>query len=81
MSFDPNIEPGKVFTLEELAQRYDRQWLAVNVVERDQNGQPLKVTVLKRGVNVYDTREGVGTSSFTTLWTGPVPEVNHVGMF
>jgi hypothetical protein len=81
MVFDLNIEPGHVFNVEELAEKYPRQWLAVNVVERDANYQPVKVTVMKRSVNVFDVREGVGTLSFCTLFTGPIPEVAHKGMF
>jgi hypothetical protein len=81
MVFDTNIEPDRIFNMEELVERYPRQWLAVNVVERDENAQPVKVTVLKRGVNVYDAREGVGTPSFCTIYTGPIPEVLHLGMF
>jgi hypothetical protein len=78
---DYNIEPGRVFTMDELAEAYSHQWLAVEVVERDEAGQPLKVTVLKRGVNAMTVREDVGKKAFCTLYTGPVPEIAHRGMF
>ena len=79
---DFNIEPGRVFTLAELSEKYPNQWLATDVVERDAaNGQPTKVTVLKRGVNAFTARDNVGTQTFCTMYTGLIPERNHVGMF
>lgn len=79
---DWNIEPGRIFTLDELADTYPRQWLAVKVVERDgETDQPLRVTVLQRSVDPFSTREGVGTQSFCTIYTGPIPESLHLEMF
>ena len=81
MVMDFNIEYGKAYTMEELAAKYPRQWLAVDVVARDGSGQPLQVTVLKRGVNAGTVREVEGKSAFCTLYTGSIPELGHRGMF
>ena len=81
MNLDLNVDPEKILTIGELAEPYPRQWLAVNVVERDNNGQPVKVKVIKRGVDAFSARVDTGTTSFCTLYTGPVPELRHVGMF
>ena len=71
-----------VYSLDELTQMYPRQWLSVEVVERDgQNAQPLRVKVIARELNVYSVRDHAGKCDFCTLYTGPIPEVNYVGMF
>ena len=71
-----------IYSLEELAVMYPRQWLSVEVVERDtQNAQPVRVKVIARELNVYAVRDQVGKCDFCTLCTGPIPEVNYVGMF
>ena len=74
-------EGDNIFTIDELAQKYHRQWLAVTVVERDNNGQPLKVRFLARDVNVMGVRQVAGVKDFCTFYTGPIPETDHVGMF
>ncbi|RJO60575.1 MAG: hypothetical protein C4542_08820 [Dehalococcoidia bacterium] len=74
-------EGDNIFTIDELAEKYPRQWLAVNVVERDNNGQPLKVKFLARDVNVFGVRQMTGNKDFCTMYTGPIPETDHVGMF
>ena len=82
MNRDWNVDPDRIFTLDELADTYPHQWLAVNVVERDSaTEQPVRVTVLKRGVDAYTVRDITGTQSFCTLFTGPIPEITYVGMF
>jgi hypothetical protein len=78
---DFKLEPGRIFTMGELGEVYPGQWLAVEVIERDDAGQPVRVTVLKRGVNAMTVREDVGKSYFCTLYTGPIPEIAHRGMF
>lgn len=75
------IDGDKVYTLDELSQKYQRQWLAVKVVERDHNGQPVKVIFLERDVNVMGVRAAAGVKDICTLYTGPVPETDHLGMF
>ena len=75
------IDGDKIYTLDELAQKYHRQWIAVKVVERDQNGQPVKVIYLERDVNVAGVRQVPGIKDLCTFYTGPVPEIDHVGMF
>ena len=74
-------ESDTIFTIDELSQKYHRQWLAVNVVERDNNGQPLKVKFLARDVNVFGVRQVEGVKDLCTMYTGPIPETDHVGMF
>ena len=82
MSMDLNLDRGRTFTLDELAEKYPRQWLAVNVAERDsENGQPVRVTVLTREVDVYTARNNAGTQTFCTMYTGTIPEVKYLGMF
>jgi hypothetical protein len=75
------IDGDKVFTLDELAQKYFRQWLAVKVLERDHNGQPVKVIFLERDVNVMGVRQLTGVKDLCTMYTGPIPETDHLGMF
>ena len=71
-----------IYTLEELGEKYPRQWIAASVVERDsQNGQPLKVRFLAREITAMSARSAVNSSDFCTFYTGPIPEINHVGMF
>jgi hypothetical protein len=73
-----------IYTLDELADTYARQWVAVTVMERDQNGQPLKVKVLAREINSSGARDSAwnkGARDFCTIYTGPIPEIEHVGMF
>lgn len=77
-----NTSEPEIFSIDELAEKYPRQWLAVNVLERDsESGQPLKVKLLTKGIDLYSVRNKVGTNDFCTLYTGPIPEINHVGMF
>jgi len=76
------MNTNDIYTLDELAEKYPRQWLAVTVVERDsETGQPLRVKLLAREVDVFTVRNKAGTNDFCTIYTGPIPEVNHVGMF
>ena len=74
-------DSDRVYTIDELSQKYQRQWLAVTVVERDDNGQPLKVIFHERDVNVFGVRQIAGVKDLCTMYTGPIPETDHVGMF
>jgi hypothetical protein len=76
-----NMAEINTFTLDELAEKYPRQWLAVTVVQRNNDGQPLKVNVLTHEIDVFTARNKAGTHDFCTIYTGPIPEVNHLGMF
>ena len=79
------IESDVVFTLAELEEKFKRQWVAVTVAERDpQNGQPLKIKIVAREINASGVRDRAwneGAKDFCTIYTGPIPEVEHVGMF
>jgi hypothetical protein len=71
-----------VYSLEELAEKYPRQWLSVAVVERDnQNGQPVRVKLLARELDVHSVRARTKSTDYCTFYTGPIPEVNYIGMF
>jgi hypothetical protein len=37
--------------------------------------------VLAHEVDVFSARDHAGGINFCTLYTGPIPEINHVGMF
>ncbi len=76
-----NIHENEILSIDELTEKYPRQWLAVQVIERDkESGQPLKVKFLKRDIDLYAVRSDL-TGDFCTLYTGPIPEIRHVGMF
>ena len=73
---------AKILSLDELTEMFPRRWLAVEVVERDsESGQPLKARLLQNNVDLYAVRMNIRESEFCTLYTGPIPEVKHVGMF
>ncbi len=75
------INQNKSYSLDELSARYPRQWLAVTVTERDENGQPVRASLLTREIDVFTARNNAGGVNFCTMYTGSIPEVNHVGMF
>lgn len=71
----------EAITIEEAAEKYPRQWLGVKVVERDkESGQPLKVRVLSKNVDLVSVRTKIGMDDVCTLYTGPIPEINHLLM-
>ncbi len=72
----------EVMTIEEAEKKYPRRWLGVKVVSRDkQSGQPLKVKVLSKNVDLYTVRSNIGVDDGCTFYTGPIPEELHVAMF
>jgi len=77
-----NTDESKVFSIDELAEKYPRQWLAVSIVEREkESGQPLKVRIIAKDMDIHAIRTKVREDDFCTLYTGPIPEINHVLMF
>jgi len=73
---------NKVITIDEAINKYPRQWLGVRVIERDNDsGQPLKVEVLSRNVNLYGVRKEIGVDNICTIYTGPIPEIRHIALF
>jgi hypothetical protein len=78
-------EGDVAYTLDELMEKYQRQWIAATVVERDNlTGQPVKVKMLAREINSSGVRQAAwdtGSRDFCTIYTGPIPEIEHVGMF
>ena len=78
---DMSNNESKVFSLDELAEEYPRQWLAVSVVERDsESGQPLKVRLITKDIDIHSIRSKVPVDDFCTSFTGSIPEINHVLM-
>ena len=78
---DMNTNESKVYSLDELAEEYPRQWLAVCVVERENEaGQPLKVRLISKDIDINSIRVKVRGNDFCTLYTGPIPEIQHVMM-
>jgi len=76
------LYPGKVMTLEEAAEKHPKQWLGVKVISRDkESGQPLKVKVLAKNVDLYSVRRNIGVDDVCTFYTGPIPEISIVLMF
>lgn len=78
------MDPDQIetVTLEEAAQKFDRKWLGVRVVERDkESGQPLTVKILSRNVDVGAIRSNIGMDDVCVLYTGPIPEPHNVLMF
>ena len=77
-----NTNESEVFSLDELTESYPRQWLAVNVVEREsETGQPLKVRVIAKDMDIHSIRTKISINDFCSLYTGPIPEEKHVLMF
>jgi hypothetical protein len=73
-----DITEGKAMTMEEATQKYPRQWLGVKVLDRDkESGQPLKVEVLYSDVDLTGI-DKIGLDDFCTIYTGPIPEVDHL---
>jgi hypothetical protein len=69
------------FSIDELATKFPRQWLGVKVLERENEaGQPVRVEVICKNVDLYSVRSMLGPS-YCTIYTGPIPEVKHVAMF
>jgi hypothetical protein len=76
-----NLNQTETLTMEEAAEKYPRQWIGVRVVERDaESGQPTKMQILFRNVDVNTVRREIGLDDVCTLWTGPVPETGVVLM-
>ena len=70
-----------ILGLEELAERFPRQWLAVSIIEREkETGQPLKVRLITKDLDIYSIRSKLTVDDFCSLYTGPIPEVKHVLM-
>jgi len=70
-----------VITLEEAHLKYPDQWLAVKVVERDErSGQPLKVRVIAKNIDIYSVRKQAGVDDICTFYTGPIPQTSTVLM-
>jgi hypothetical protein len=69
-------------TIEEAKQRYPKQWLGVKVVERDkESGQPTKITVIAKNMDLHKIRGEIGVDDICTFYTGPIPETTLVLMF
>ena len=46
-----------IFDLDELAEKFPRQWIAVSIVEREkETGQPLKVRLITKDMDIYSIR-------------------------
>jgi len=77
-----DLSQVEAITMEEAAEKYPQQWLGVKVVERDkESGQPLKVKVLVKNVDLYIVRRNIGVDDVCTFYTGPIPETDIVLMF
>jgi hypothetical protein len=77
-----NINEPEPLTLNETTKKYPRLWIAAQVVERDnESGQPLKFKLLLRDADLYAARSGLKLTDYCTFYTGPIPEIAHVGMF
>lgn len=76
------LKETEVMTIEEAEKKYPRLWLSVKVISRDkQSGQPLKVKVLSKNVDIYTVRGNIGLDDVCTFYTGPIPEERMVMMF
>jgi hypothetical protein len=76
-----NKSENEILTIGELCARYPHQWLGVEVVEREKDGgQPLKVRLISRHVELFHIREKI-KGEFCSIFTGYIPEVMHVLMF
>jgi hypothetical protein len=63
-----------VKNLTDLERKYPRSWLAVIVKERDINGQPSKVTVIAKDMDLYKIRNQIKVDDCCIIYTGPIPE-------
>ena len=76
-----NTSELKIFSLSELVEKYPRQWLAISIVERDkESGQPLKVRLISKDIDIHSIRTKINLEDFCTFYTGPIPEIKHVMM-
>ena len=76
-----NFNQTETMTLEEAAKNYPGQWIGVKVVDREaESGQPIKIQLLFKHVDVNTVRREIGFDDVCTLWTGPVPETGVVLM-
>jgi hypothetical protein len=76
------LNQSEVVTIEEAKVKYPKQWLGAKVIERDiESGQPLKVRVLAKNMDLYDVRNTIGVDDVCTFYTGPIPEISLVLMF
>jgi len=76
------LDQFETITIEEARKKYPRQWLGVKVVERDEeSGQPLKVTVIAKNIDLFYVRNTIGVNDVCTLYTGPIPETTLILMF
>ena len=76
------MNQDEVITIDEAKVRYPKQWLGVEVVERDEeSGQPITVKVLAKNMDLFQIRSVVGVDNICTFYTGPIPETTLVLMF
>jgi hypothetical protein len=77
-----SLNEDEVITVEQAYSKYPREWLGVKVVARDKNsGQPVKIKILSKHLNLASYRNKLGANDICILYTGPIPEINHVALF
>lgn len=78
------MEPSQPesMAMDEVNEKYRRLWLAVKVVERDEeSGQPLIVKVLSSDLDSFGLRNKLYTEKeVCTFYTGPIPDMDHLLM-
>lgn len=72
------VEQSK--SLNEVERQYPDRWLAVNVEERDRNGQPAKVKVIEKNLDLYGVRNHITAEDVCILYTGSIPQSGVVLM-
>jgi hypothetical protein len=76
------LNQNEVIPIDETKVRYPKQWLGVEVVERDEeSGQPIMVKVLAKNMDLFQIRKNVAADNICTFYTGPIPETSLVLMF
>ena len=69
-------------SIEDVMKKYKGEWIATRVIERDEAGQPLKVSVISHDIDGYRLNEKIKAEKEVCIfYAGPVPREGYVVMF
>ena len=67
------MKEEQVMSLAEISKKYPDNWLAVKVLERDENAQPVRVKLIKKNQDLYNIRSGINEEDVCIFFTGSIP--------